>query len=107
MSVGTKIMHVQGPISSSGAPGGGDSLTFVFCGLGYGHFPAHTAQYFDSCIGGAPGQVPAECFLGGTSAWQLTSPRRVSFSSDVTVLGGAQAPVHSPDIVLSELSRHH
>ena len=35
-----------------------------------------------------PGQVPAECFPGGTSARELTSPRRVSFASDVTVLGG-------------------
>ena len=51
-----------------------------------------------------PGQVPAECFPGDTSAWELTSPRRVTFASDVTVLGGAPAPMHSPDIIIYEPS---
>ena len=44
---------VQGPISSSGAPGGGDSSAAVF--RGYGHRPAYPATYFGSYIGGAPG----------------------------------------------------
>ena len=34
-----------------------------------------------------PGQVPAECFPGGASTQELPSSRRVSFASDVTVLG--------------------
>ena len=50
------------------------------------------------------GQVPTECFLGGTSARELMSPQRVSFASDVTVLGGAPLPMHSPDIVIYEPS---
>ena len=36
--------------------------------------------------GASPGQVPEECFPGGTSSRELTSPRRASFASDVTVL---------------------
>ena len=49
-----------------------------------------------------PGQVPAECFPGGTSSQGLTSPRRVSFASNVTLLGGAPPLVNSPDIILHE-----
>ena len=51
-----------------------------------------------------PGQVPAECFPGGTSTRELTSSQRVSFACDVTVLGRTPAPVHPPDIVLGEPS---
>ena len=49
-----------------------------------------------------PGQVPAECFPGGASSQGLTSPRRVSFASSVTVLGDAPPSVHSPDIMAQE-----
>ena len=51
-----------------------------------------------------PGQVPAECFPGGASTQELPSSRRVLFACDVTVLGRTPAPVHPPDIVLSETS---
>ena len=47
-----------------------------------------------------PGQVPAECFPGVASTWELPSSRHISFASDVTVLGRTPAPVHTPDIVL-------
>ena len=46
--------------------------------------------------------VPAESFPGGTSLQGQTSPRRVSFASDITVLGEDQPPVHLPDIVIHE-----
>ena len=52
--------------------------------------------------GASPGQVPEECFPGGTSSRVLTSPRRVSFASDVTVLGGAPPQDNSPNIVLHD-----
>ena len=50
--------------------------------------------------GAPPGQV--QYFPGGMSTWGLTSPRRVSFASDVTVLGGAPPLDNSPDIVLHD-----
>ena len=37
---------------------------------------------------------------GGASTRELPSSRRVSFASDVTVLGRTPTPVHTPDIVL-------
>ena len=47
---------------------------------------------------GAPsGQVPANCFPGGAPSQDMTSSRRVSFASSVTVLGDAPPPVRSPD----------
>ena len=52
--------------------------------------------------GASPGQVPEECFPGGTSSQGLTSPRRVLFASNVTVLGGAPPQDNSPDIVLHD-----
>ena len=52
--------------------------------------------------GAPPDQVPAECFPGGTSSQGLTSPRRVSFASSVTVLGDAPPLVHSPDIIVHD-----
>ena len=54
-------------------------------------------------VSGAPqGQVPAKCFPGGTSSQGLTSPRRVSFASSVTVLGDAPPLVASLDIIVQE-----
>ena len=47
-----------------------------------------------------PGQVPAKCFPGGASSREFPSSRRVSFASDVTVLGHTPAHVPTPDIVL-------
>ena len=55
LSFSTQIPGVQGPISSSGSPGGGDSSAAVFRGPGYGHRPAYPATYFGFCVGGAPG----------------------------------------------------
>ena len=49
--------------------------------------------------GASLGQVPEEC---GTSSWVLTNPHRVSFTSDVTVLGGAPPQDNSPNIVLQD-----
>ena len=54
--------------------------------------------------GVTPGQVTAECLPGGMSARELTSPRRVTFANDVTVLGGAPSPMHSSDIIIHEPS---
>ena len=67
MSVSTHVPCVQGLIPSPGAPRGGDSSTSVFCGPGYGHCLAHTAQYFDSCVGGAPGSGTGGMF----SRWHV------------------------------------
>ena len=53
--------------------------------------------------GAPPGQVPAECFPGGASSQGLTSQRRVSFASSVTVLGDSPPPVHSPESSAQEL----
>ena len=52
--------------------------------------------------GAPPGQVPEEYFPGGTSSRELTSPCRVSFASDITVLCGAPPLDKSPDIILHE-----
>ena len=49
-----------------------------------------------------PGQVSEECFPRGTSSRGLTHARRVSFASDVTVLGGAPPMDKSPDILLHD-----
>ena len=49
-----------------------------------------------------PGQVPEECFPHGTSSQGLTDPRRVSFASDVTILGGAPPMDKSPDFLLHD-----
>ena len=54
MSLSTQVPGVQGPISSSGAPGEGDSSAAVVRGPGDDHRPAYPATYCDSCIGGAP-----------------------------------------------------
>ena len=90
MSNSTQVPCVQGPFPSPGAPGGSDSLPSVFCGPGYGYCPAHSPQDL--------------CFPGGASTQELSSSIRISFANDVTVLGRTPAPVHSPDIVLSETS---
>ena len=55
--------------------------------------------------GAPPGQVPAECFPGGASSQGLTSSRRVSFASSVTVLGDAPPPVHTLESSAQELLR--
>ena len=47
--------------------------------------------------GAPPGQVPADCFPGGTPSQELTSSCRVSFASGVTVLGDAPLPARSPE----------
>ena len=67
----------------------------VVRGPGYGHRPAYTAPHLNPCVGAPPGQVPAECFRGATSSQGLSSPRRVSFANDATVLGDAPPLVHS------------
>ena len=92
---------IQGPISSSGAPGGGDSSAAV---VARAMAIAQLTQLhiLVPASGVPPSQVPAECFPGGTSAREPTSPRRVTFASDVTVLGGAPSPIHSPDIIIHE-----
>ena len=53
--------------------------------------------------GAPPGQVPAACCPGGASSQELTSSRRASFASSVTVLGDAPPPVHSPESSAQEL----
>ena len=55
--------------------------------------------------GAPPGQVPADCFPGGAPSQELTSSRRVSFVSSVTVLGDAPPPVHPPESGVQELLR--
>ena len=82
--------------------GGGTSSAVVVCGPGHGHRPAHTVTHIRSCVGSIPGQVPEECFPGGASSRGLTSPRRVSFASNITVLGGAPPLDKSPDIILHD-----
>ena len=52
--------------------------------------------------GAPPGQVSEECFPNGMSTRGLTNPRRVSFTSDVMVLGGAPPLNKSPDILLHD-----
>ena len=106
MSFGTQVPGVQGPVSSPGAQGGGGGgviphlLSFVASAMAI----AQLTQLHISipASGVPPGQVPAECFPGGTSLQGPTSPHRVLFASNVMVLGDAQPPVHSPDIVIHE-----
>ena len=52
--------------------------------------------------GAAPGQVPEQCFPCGMPSRGLTDPRRVSFASDVTVLGGEPPVEKSPDILIHD-----
>ena len=47
----------------------------------------------------------ADCFPGGALSQELTSSRRVSFASSVTVLGDAPLPVRSPESGAQELIR--
>ena len=49
--------------------------------------------------------VASGVFSGWHVGAELTCPRRVSFAGDVTVLGHAQTPVKSSDVVLCETSR--
>ena len=98
-----QVPGVEGPSSSSGAPGGviPRLLSFVAQAMAI----AQLTQLHISvpASGVPPGQVPAECFPGGASVRE-PSPRRVTFASDVTVLGGAPSPMHSPDIIIHEPS---
>ena len=75
--------------------GGSASSSAVLRGSGYGHRSTYTARISIPASGAPPGQVPADCFPGGAPSQELTSSRRVSFASDVTVLGDAPPPVHS------------
>ena len=104
---GCRLVHIQvpglqGSLSSSGTPRGNASSTIVVCGSGYGHRPAHTATHFYSCVESFPGPDTRGMFPGGTSSWVLTSPRRVSFASDVTVLSNTLPPNNLPNIVLHD-----
>ena len=47
--------------------------------------------------GAPPGQIPADCYPGGVPSQDLPSSHRVSFAKDVTVLGDAPPPAHSPE----------
>ena len=101
---GTQVSCLQGPISPSGTPGGGGSTSsaVIVHGPGYGHRAAHTSVHFHSCIGGAPGQVPEECFPHDTPSRGLTDPRRISFASGITILGGEPPLEQSPDILIHD-----
>ena len=52
--------------------------------------------------GAAPGQVLEQCFLCCMPSRGLTDPHRVSFASDVTVLGGEPPVEKSPDILIHD-----
>ena len=52
--------------------------------------------------GAPPGEVPEECFLRSTPSRGPTDPRRVSFASGVTVLGGDPPLEQSPDIQIHD-----
>ena len=74
IAVDTRLFHEAGcrlvhkdPFPHPAFLGGGDSSTFIFRGPGYSHCPAHTAQYFDSCVGGAPGSGTGGMF----SRWHV------------------------------------
>ena len=84
--------------------GGGGVLPRLLSFVGRAMAIAQLTQLHISipASGAPPGQVPAECFPGGTSSQELTSPRRVSFASNFTVFGDAPPLVHSPDIIVHE-----
>ena len=50
--------------------------------------------------GAPPGEVPVECFPPSVSSRGLTDPRRVSFASEVTVLGDDPILERSRDILI-------
>ena len=53
--------------------------------------------------GALPGQVPVECFPGGTPHVWPPSSRHVSFADEVTLLGDAETQVRSPEADLPPL----
>ena len=102
MSLGAQVPGLQGPISLSGTPRGVLPRMLSLVGRAIAIVQITLLRISIPASGASPGQVPAECFPGGTSSWQLTSPRRVSFASDVTVLGGAPPQNNSLNIVLHD-----
>ena len=52
--------------------------------------------------GAPPGRVPEECFPCSAPSRGSTDPRRVSFASVVSVLGGEPPVEKSPDIILHD-----
>ena len=104
MSLGAQVPCLQGPISSSGTQGGGGVHPRLLSFAGRAMAIGLLTQLHISipASGAAPGQVPEVCFPVSTPPQKLTSPRRVSFARDVTVLGGAPPLYNSPDIILHD-----
>ena len=48
--------------------------------------------------GAPPGQVPADCYLGGAPHMKRPNPRHVSFAEEVTMLGDVSPSVYSPEL---------
>ena len=103
MPFGPQVSRLQGPISTSSAPGGGGGvlprlLSFVTRAMAVAQL---TNLYISIPASGAsPGEVPEECFQRVVPSQGLTDPRRVSFASGITVLGDDPLSEQSPDITI-------
>ena len=85
-----------------GGGGGGASPAVIVHEPGYGHHTADASAHIDCGIESAPGEVPEEYFPRGTPSRGLMDPRRVSFASGETVLGGRPQLDQSTDIQIHD-----
>ena len=96
-----QVSGLQGPISTSSTPGGGGVLPRLFSFVNRAMAVAQlTNLHISISASEVPtGEVPEECFPRGLPSRGLTDPRRVSFTSGVTVLGDNPPLEQAPDVV--------
>ena len=90
------MVHLQGPVSSPGAPGRCCSPPVVLRVPGHGHRPAHSSENIDPVVGGASWSGACGVFFEWSPHVRPPSRRHVSFADGVTMLGAAELPVCSP-----------
>ena len=110
LSFGAEVQSVQKPISASGTPGGGGEVINHLIALVGRAMAIAQLTHLDSCIGGATRRGPGGMFSARSAFTGADGPRRVSFASGVTVLGGEptveqstdQSSMHRPDIQIHD-----
>ena len=96
------IVSTRTPFPPSGAPGGVlPRLLSLVCQVMAIAQLTHLHISIPAS-GVPPGQVPEQCFPRVTCSRELTNPRRVSFASGVTILGGEEPLDASPDILIHD-----
>ena len=93
---GASLSGIQGPVSPSSALGRCCSPPAVAMAIAR---LTHLKISIPSS-GAPPGQVPAECFSGGTPHVPPSLRRRVSFTDEATMLGEEDSPECSPVLPL-------